>query len=143
MSPSTPRILVVDDNESLVRIIEGVLRNEGFQVLTAFDGIDGLEKAIREMPDLVILDIEMPRMNGYEVCRRLQRSEDTARIPVLMLSVKGQVDTKANIDGRTMDMRVRERNRGFEVGAIEFISKPVKARALVEQVKKLLWIDPE
>ena len=143
MSPSTPRILVVDDNESLVRIIEGVLRNEGFKVLTAFDGIDGLEKAIREMPDLVILDIEMPRMNGYEVCRRLQRSEETARIPVLMLSVKGQVDTKANIDGRTMDMRVRERNRGFEVGAIEFISKPVKARALVEQVKKLLWIDPE
>jgi DNA-binding response OmpR family regulator len=143
MSPSTPRILVVDDNESLVRIVEGVLRNEGFQVLTAFDGIDGLEKAIREMPDLVILDIEMPRMNGYEVCRRLQRSEETARIPVLMLSVRGQVDTKSNIDGRTMDMRVRERNRGFEVGAIEFISKPVKARALVEQVKKLLWIDPE
>jgi DNA-binding response OmpR family regulator len=143
MSPGTPRILVVDDNESVVRIVEGVLRKEGFQVLTAFDGIVGLEKAIREMPDLVILDIEMPRMNGYEVCRRLQRSEDTAHIPVLMLSVRGQVDTKSNIDGRTMDMRVRERNKGYEVGAIEFISKPVKAKALVEQVKKLLWIDQE
>ena len=141
MSSNQPHILIVDDNRSVVVLTEGVLRKEGFQVSTAFDGIEGLEKAVREKPDLIILDIEMPGMDGYEVCKRLQQHAPTAKIPVLMLTVKGQLDTVAKPDKRTYESRLAERNKGFEVGAIEFISKPIQAKALVAQVKRLLWIN--
>lgn len=141
MSSHQPHILVVDDNHSIVTLTEGVLRKQGFRVSTAFDGIEGLDKAVREKPDLIILDIEMPGMDGYEVCQRLQRHASTAKIPVLMLTVKGQLDTVAKPDKRTYETRLAERNKGFEVGAIEFISKPILAKALVAQVKRLLWID--
>lgn len=140
MGSQQKRILVVDDNRSVVMLTEGVLRNEGFQVSTAFDGIDGLEKAVREKPDLIILDIEMPVMDGYEVCRRLQQNAPTAKIPILMLTVRGQLDTVPHQDKRTYESRLAERNRGFEVGAIEFMSKPVQAKTLVAQVKRILWI---
>jgi CheY-like chemotaxis protein len=100
-----------------------------------------LEKAVREKPDLIVLDIEMPGMDGYEVCRRLQQNRPTAKIPILMLTVKGQLDTVPDHDKRTYESRLAERNRGFEVGAIEFISKPIQAKALAAQVKRILWID--
>ncbi|HLF29298.1 MAG TPA: response regulator [Anaerolineae bacterium] len=134
-----PRILVIDDNRSLVRLIEGILRKEGYQVRTAFDGLDGLEKAQKEKPDLLILDIVMPLMDGYEVCRLLQQNPDTASIPVLMLTVKGQVDDP-HLSEDTLGSHIQERMAGYEVGAAEFLSKPVKAKELVDRVKKLLWL---
>ena len=142
-SRKTPRILVVDDNHALVRIMQGVLQKHGYEVLTAYDGFVAVESALSQKPDLIILDIEMPGIDGYRVCHRLQRSEITAKIPVLMLTVKGQVDATDPADERAMAMRVAERNRGFEVGAAEFISKPIRAQELVERVKKLLWIDTQ
>jgi putative two-component system response regulator len=99
-----------------------------------------LEKARREKPALIILDIVMPDMNGYEVCSRLQRDKTTASIPVLMLTVKGQLDTVPSQDKRTYEKRLEERNKGFEVGAIDFVSKPVQAKVLIERIKRLLWI---
>jgi CheY-like chemotaxis protein len=137
---SKARILVVDDNHSLVRVIEGVLQRQGYEVITAFDGLEGFEKAKKERPALIILDIVMPKMDGYEVCRHLQRNPDTASIPVLMLTVKGQVDEVTNPeDQRDYYARLRERLAGFDAGALEFLSKPVTAKELVKQVKKLLW----
>jgi CheY-like chemotaxis protein len=137
---SKARILVVDDNRSLVRVIEGVLQRQGYEVITAFDGVEGFEKAKKEKPALIILDIVMPKMDGYEVCRHLQRNPDTADIPVLMLTVKGQVDEVANPeDKRDYYVRIRERLAGFDAGALEFLSKPVTAKELVKQVKRLLW----
>src|SRR3990172_8943940 len=65
------RILIVDDNRSLVRVTEGVLHRQGFEIITAYDGPEGLQRAQAEKPDLIILDIVMPSMSGYEVCRRL------------------------------------------------------------------------
>ena len=137
------RILVVDDNHSLVMIMQAVLQKHGYEVLTAYDGYAAIELALNQKLDLIILDIEMPGIDGYSVCRRLQKSESTAKIPVLMLTVKGQVDETNPSDERAMAMRVAERNRGFEVGAAEFISKPIRAQELVERVKKLLWIDTQ
>ncbi len=142
MEPNTPRrILIIDDNHSLVRIMENVLTREGFQALTAFDGVEGMEKAVNEKPDLIILDIEMPGPSGYQVCRQLQQFPPTENIPVLMLTVRGQLDNVPDLDQHTYQERLEERNRGYEVGAIEFISKPIPAKELVAAVKRLLWID--
>ncbi len=133
-------ILVVDDNRSVVRIIQVLLQKEGFEVLTAFDGLEALQKAQEEKPDLIILDVVMPKMDGYEVCRLLQDDPDTAAIPVLMLTVKGQVDDP-DLDERALDTGIQERMDGYEAGAIEFLSKPIKAKELLARVKTLLWFD--
>jgi len=133
-------ILVVDDNRSVVRIIQVLLQKEGFEVLTAFDGLEGLQKAQEEKPDLIILDIVMPRLDGYEVCRLLQDDPDTAAIPVLILTVKGQVDDP-DIGDQALETGIRERMDGYEAGAIEFLSKPIKAKELLDRVKTLLWFD--
>ncbi len=138
-----PRILVVDDNESLVRLVKGVLEREGYEILTAFDGVEGLELAQREQPNLIILDILMPRMDGYEVCQHLQADPRTQNIPILLLTVKGQLDGEPS-STRThayFDQRIQERLAGFDTGAIEFLTKPVKSRELVARVKGLLWLD--
>ena len=137
---TTARILVVDDNRSLVRVIEGVLQKNGFQVLTAFDGEEGLRQAKAEKPDLIILDIVMPRMDGYQVCRALQDDPDTSAIPVLMLTVKGQVDDP-DLDEASVRSGIEERMAGFDVGALDFLSKPVKANELLERVRNLLLLD--
>jgi len=140
MSYEVPRILIVDDNRSLVMLLEGILRKEGYQVLSAFDGIEGLETAIKQKPNLIVLDIEMPGIDGYEMCRRLQRYKTTRKIPIIMLTVKGQLATVPSGDKRTYETRLAERNKGFEVGAVEFMSKPIQARILIERVKGLLWL---
>jgi DNA-binding response OmpR family regulator len=137
---SEAHILVVDDNRSIVRLIEALLQKEGFEVFTAFDGLEGLQKARDEKPDLIILDIIMPRMDGYEVSRLLQDSPDTAAIPILMLTVKGQVDDPSLGDD-ALEAGVRERMDGYEAGAVEFLSKPIKAKELLDRVKALLWLD--
>ena len=133
-------ILVVDDNRSIVRLIEALLHKEEFEVFTAFDGLEGLEKAQKEKPDLVILDIVMPKMDGYEVARVLQSDPETAAIPILMLTVKGQVDDP-DLDARALEAAIRERMNGYEAGAIEFLSKPIKAKELLNRVKALLWFN--
>ena len=137
---SKTRILVVDDNHSIVRIIEQVLQNQGYQVLTAFDGDEGLKKAQQEKPDLIILDIVMPGMDGYAVCRHLQRERATASIPVIMLTVKGQVEELNTLeDKKALVIRVQERMAGYDAGAVEFLSKPITAKQLIERVKRVLW----
>jgi two-component system alkaline phosphatase synthesis response regulator PhoP len=134
---SQARILVVDDRERTVEVIKRVLQKAGYKVLTAFDGVTGLEKARREQPDLIILDVMMPGMDGYEVCRRLQSHADTAHIAVLMLTGKGRLEHS----GSGIKERMRDQIQGFEVGATEFLTKPIRAKELVERVKGLLWLD--
>ena len=133
---SKARILVVDDRERTVRAIQRVLQKEGYEVLTAFDGVTGLKKICEEKPDLIILDVMMPGMDGYEVCRRMQRDPATARIPVLILTGKGRLD----YEGSGFRVRVQEQIEGYDSGAMEFLTKPVRWHELVKRVKGLLWM---
>jgi len=134
---SKPRILIVDDSRLTVKLIERVLHKAGFEVLTAFDGKAGLQKAREAKPDLIVLDIMMPKMDGYEVCRHLQANPDTANIGVLILTAKGDVDNDVG-QQYELAIRVQDRLQGFDAGAVEFLSKPVKAKELVKRVKAVL-----
>ncbi len=133
---SKARILVIDDRKQTVRAIQRVLQKEDYEVLTAFNGLTGLKKAREEKPDLIILDIMMPVMDGYEVCRRLQRNPVTAHIPVLLLTGKGRLD----YEGSEFVVRVQEQVDGYDSGAMEFMTKPVRRQELVKRVKGLLWM---
>jgi DNA-binding response OmpR family regulator len=131
-------ILCVDDDRPTVTVISGVLRKEGYEVETALDGSEGLKKAREMKPDLIILDIMMPGLDGYQVCQRLKADPDTARIGVIMLTAKGGVDEKIDEQWRFAG-RVQDRLRGFDTGALEFLTKPVRAKELVQRVKAVLW----
>jgi DNA-binding response OmpR family regulator len=113
------KILVVDDEAYIVHILEFSLGMEGYEVITAFDGEEAISKAERENPDLIVLDIMMPKLDGYETCRRLKSIDRTKGIPVILLSAKG----------RSMDQRV-----GMDAGADEYITKPFSPRKLVERI---------
>ncbi|MFZ5917719.1 MAG: response regulator [Chloroflexota bacterium] len=132
------RILVVDDDRPTVLIISSVLEKQGFQVFSACEGIEALRLAVEAKPHLIILDIMMPGMDGYQVARRLKRSPETADIPVLMLSAKGDI-TKRTQDPSRFASRVQDRLEGFDSGAVDFLTKPVKGKDLVRRVKALLW----
>ena len=129
------RILIVDDNRSLVLAAERVLQKDGFVVLTAFDGLEGLEKARAEKPDLIILDILMPNIDGYEVCRQLQRDPETACIPVIILSAKGEIDESKEAPAA---IGLEEISEAYDCGAHNFLTKPVTANQLLDAVKSEL-----
>jgi len=117
------KILVVDDEAVLVETIAYNLEQAGYQVLTAADGGSALEAARRETPDLVILDIMLPEMDGLEVCRQLRREHTTATIPIMMLTAKGDEIDKVV---------------GLEVGADDYVTKPFGRRELLARVRALL-----
>ncbi len=117
------RILVVDDEIYIVHILDFSLGMEGYEVLTALDGEQALEKARTEKPDLIVLAIMMPKLDGYETCKRLKADPATKDVPVILLSAKG----------RNVDQKV-----GFEVGADDYITKPFSPRKLVERINAIL-----
>ena len=117
------KILVVDDEIYIVHILDFSLGMEGYEVLTALDGEQALDKARVEKPDLIVLDIMMTKLDGYETCKRLKADEATKQIPVILLSAKG----------RNVDQKV-----GFEVGADDYITKPFSPRKLVERINAVL-----
>lgn len=113
-------ILAVDDEPNILLSIEFILDMEGYEVHTARDGDEALEVAGRVRPDLILLDINMPRKDGYEVCRILRGREDMAGVKVIMLTAKGQT---------------LERKKGLEVGADEYVTKPFSADELLSAIK--------
>ena len=117
------RILVVDDEIYIVHILDFSLGMEGYEVVTALDGEQALEKARSEKPDLIVLDIMMPKLDGYETCKRLKADPETKDVPIILLSAKG----------RNVDQKV-----GFEVGADDYITKPFSPRKLVERINAIL-----
>jgi len=119
----TPKILVVDDEPDAVELIEFNLKGAGFDVVTAADGNDALKKARTFSPDLLILDLMLPEVDGLEVCKVLRRDSATAGLPIIMLTAKA-----AEID----------RVLGLELGADDYITKPFSPRELVLRVKNLL-----
>ena len=120
---SKGRILVVDDEIYIVHILDFSLGMEGYEVLTALDGEQALERLKSDRPDLIVLDIMMPKLDGYEVCRTIKTNPETQHIPVILLSAKG----------RNVDQKM-----GFDVGADDYITKPFSPRKLVERINALL-----
>ncbi len=117
------KILVVDDEVYIVHILDFSLGMEGYEVVTALDGEEALAKSLEHKPDLIVLDIMMPKMDGYEVCKRLKADDATRGIPVILLSAKG----------RNVDQKM-----GFEAGAEDYITKPFSPRKLAERINALL-----
>lgn len=117
------KILVVDDEAELLKAISILLKTSGYEVITAQDGQEGLEKAKSLSPDLIVLDILMPKMDGYEACRLLKFDEKYKSIPIIMLTAKVQDIDKA---------------MGKKVGADDYITKPFETQDLVDKIKKHL-----
>jgi CheY-like chemotaxis protein len=128
------RILIVDDNHALVLAAKLVLEKNGYNVMVAYDGLEGLETAHKEKPDLILLDINMPTLNGYQVCRKLKSEPDFASIPVIILSVKGEIDESKNAPVIGLD----EVNEAYASGATNFLTKPVSADELITTIKNEL-----
>ena len=118
-----PKILIVDDESHIVEAIRYNLEKAGFRVLTAADGQRALELAQRELPDLITLDVMLPEMDGWEVCRALRQETRTKRIPVLMLTVKKEETDKVV---------------GLELGADDYLTKPFSPKELVARIRAIL-----
>ncbi len=117
------KILVTDHDPSSTRLTEYILKQRGYQVLTAQNGLEGLRKAQNEDPDLVILDVMLPGMDGFEVCHRLRAERKTAQLPVLMLS------------GRAQEI---DRATAFKMGADDYIAKPATPTDIINRIESLL-----
>ena len=122
------KVLVVDDEEHIVMILKDSLEFSGFQVVTAYDGLEALERVEKDKPELIVLDIGMPKLDGWEVCRRLKADPKTKHIPIIILTAYAQ----------TSDQR-----KGTQLGADRFISKPCDLTYLVEEINTLLANKPK
>jgi len=117
------KILVVDDQKDNVFVLEERLTREGFEVLSAYDGPTCLAKAKEEAPDLILLDVMMPGMSGFEVCKKLTTSDDTKLIPVLLVTALTEAE----------DLK-----EGFQAGAFDYIKKPFNRVELIARIKSAL-----
>ena len=114
------KILAVDDEQRMVRFIQLNLEQDGFQVITAYNGKEALEQVRTQLPDLILLDIMMPDINGFEVLKKIR---EVNNVPVIMLTAKGEED---------------DRIQGLELGADDYITKPFSPRELVSRIKAVL-----
>lgn len=117
------RILIVDDETELAYAIQIRLKQAGYEVLTAYDGFEGLEKARKENPDLILLDILMPGMDGYQMLRKLKENNQTKSIPVIMLTAKSQLE---------------DVTQATNLGVEDYIVKPFDYLAMLGKIKKAL-----
>jgi DNA-binding response OmpR family regulator len=117
------RILVVEDDPGALRLVTYTLETEGYEVLTATNGLQGLRKAQNDKPDLVILDVMLPGIDGFEICHRLRAEPATAKLLIMMLSAKA---------------READKTTGLKMGADDYLPKPADPADIVSHVKALL-----
>lgn len=120
------KVLIADDEQNIVISIEFLMKREGFEVLVAGDGEEAIDCVLRERPDLVLLDVMMPKRNGYDVCQAIKSDPAIAATKILMLTAKG---------------RDSEIAKGLAIGADDYMTKPFSTRDLVAKVKALLGVD--
>ena len=118
-----PKILVVDDEPDVVELLGRTLKSDGFEVVVAYDGIGALDLASTERPDLILLDIMMPMMSGYEVCMQLKASPETQDIPVICVSSAHSPDARA---------------QALKSGAATLVTKPFMTAELIAQIRRHL-----
>lgn len=123
-TPPTPRlrILIIEDERGLTDVLEYNLRREGYETIVAHDGQEGLRKAQTLLPDLILLDIMLPRLSGFDVCRELRSGERTRDIPIIIISAKSE----------ETDQIV-----GFSLGADDYVTKPFHVKVLLQRIKAL------
>lgn len=119
----SPKILVIDDDEKARKLAQIILKSRDYEMAVAADGLEGLEQAIREKPDLVLLDVMMPGMDGFETCERLKGDERTKDIPVIMLTAADDLELN---------------RKAFKRGAMMCLTKPYRAEALVNAIESIL-----
>ncbi|MCG7897735.1 MAG: response regulator [Candidatus Thiodiazotropha weberae] len=116
-------ILVVDDEPNIVLSLEFLMKKAGYNVTTANNGVDALNSIKQQRPDLVLLDVMMPQMDGYEVCQAVRGDPELSSVRIIMLTARG---------------RDVERDKGMALGADDYVTKPFATQELVEKVKSLL-----
>ncbi len=117
------KILIADDRAEVVELVRVTLEGEDYQIVDASNGKEALKKVRLEKPDLVLLDVVMPKMDGFEVCRKLKKDPETQEIPIIMLTAKAQKVDK---------------EKGREVGASDYITKPFSPSALLTKIEEIL-----
>ena len=117
------KILIVDDDEDILLIVQTILASAGYSVIVAHNGREGVDLALESHPDLILLDVMMPELSGWEVCTTLKNAPETRQIPIAMLTVKSEI---------------RDLITGMQVGADDYITKPFTRRKLLSTVRKLL-----
>lgn len=120
---SRKKILIVDDSSTVLLMETMILSKGSYDVVSARDGLEGLEKAQAEKPDLILMDVIMPRMDGFEACRRLREAEATRGIPVIMVSTRGELKSVEN---------------GYESGCSDYVTKPIDGLELLSKVRSHL-----
>jgi len=113
-------VLCIDDDQMILDFLETALTGYGYRVLSAFNGKEGLVKAVEQQPDLILLDIMMPDMDGWEVCQILKNNEETQKIPVIMVTARDTVYDKI---------------KGLKKGAMGYVTKPFNVKELLEEVR--------
>ena len=120
---SRKKILLVDDSATTLMMEAMVLRGQGYQIVTAKNGREAVAAAALEKPDLILLDVVMPEMNGFEACRSIRRQNDTRGVPIIMVTTKGE---EQNVE------------TGFESGCNDYITKPINGAELLTKVRSYL-----
>jgi DNA-binding response OmpR family regulator len=119
-------ILLVDDSNTILMMERFILAKGGYQIITASNGEEGVTKALQARPDLILMDVVMPKMNGFEACHRLRQHEETKRTPIIMVTTRGEA---ANVEA------------GWSNGCTDYVTKPINAVELLTKVKNFLGVD--
>jgi len=117
------KILLVDDSSTILMMEKFILRNQAYEIVTASDGEEGVRKALEHRPDLVLLDVIMPKMGGFEACRRMREEEATRTTPIIMVTTRGEA---TNVEA------------GWTAGCSDYITKPINSIELLAKVRNFL-----
>lgn len=123
MKPEKKKLLLVDDSNTILMIEKTILKGEPYILITASDGQQAVEKALLEKPDLILMDVVMPRKNGFEACQELRAQEATKGIPIILVTTRGE---PVNVE------------TGFQAGCNDYVTKPLNKQELIEKVRNYL-----